>query len=331
MFERIVIFGLGSLGSVIAAKLKNKGYEVVGKTRNDPNKERRVKVIGEEEIEVKIPIFQDPKKIRTNDLVVLAVQPYQTLKAVSEIRKNTKITGLINIINGVKTHAYTVQLLPNTTVLGGGAWWSATLLNNSTVFWSKKGKQVLGVLNGSQEIAEEMISIISEAILVQKTSNPWDDLYQKLVLNLVNAVFTLTGQYYPLGLVSPSVRKLTSESIQEGINILKEMGLELNQTIKNFLGLLSLSQDKIVAKMRLLPEIQRGDPHIVSSFRSYRAHAYSGATWLSKEIIELGEQLNVSTAYTKAIVEILTLKEKQKALPIPPDSALRLVEEKMKK
>ena len=330
MFERIVIFGLGSLGSVIAAKLKDKGYEVVGKTRNDTGKEKNIRIIGEEEIETKISLFQNPKKIRSNDLVVLSVQPYQTLKAVSEIRKNTKTRGLINIINGVKTHAYTVQLLQNTTIMGGGAWWSATLLNNNTVFWSKKGKQVLGMLSGSREITKEMMQIISEAIPVQETSNPWEDLYQKLVLNLVNAVFTLTGQYYPLGLVSPSVRKLTIESIREGVNILKEMGFEPNPTIRNFLNLLSLPQEKIVEKMRSLPEIQRGDPHVVSSFRSYRAHAYSGAAWLSNEIIELGEQLQISTTYTKAIVEVLTSQEKLKALPIPPGLALSLVEEKIK-
>ncbi len=329
MFEKIIIFGLGSLGSVIAARLKKEGYEVYGKVRNTKKKKRKIKIIGEDKVEVEIPIFDNAKNIGENDLLILSVQPYQTLSAVAEIRKKSNPKTIIHILNGVKTHCYSLQLFQKATVIGGGAWWSATMIKEDTVFWSKKGRQVLGKLKGNKEIEKKAIEIISQAIPIQTTENPWYDLYNKLILNLVNAIFTLTGQYYPIGLVSPEIRELTVKSLEEGKAILEKMHVPIEEQINRYLEFLKLPENEFIQKMREFPEVQRGDPHIVSSYRSYQIHNYSGASWLSNEVIELGEQLNIKTPYTKTIVKILNEKEKQNLLPLPPHKALELVKKEV--
>ncbi len=322
MFNRVVVYGLGSLGSVIAAVLANEGYDVIGKVRVAKTEKKELRIVGEEDFTVEIPITDSVLDLEKNDLVFLSVQPYQSLSAVLELKTvNPKM--IVHILNGVKSHMYSFHHLKPSLIMGGGAWWSATKVDENTIVWSNKGTQFLGVLKGSEDEGRNLLKDLPNSFPFKYISEPWSDLYQKLILNLVNAIFTLTGQYYPYGLVDSDVKELTLFAIKEGLQLLDKLKINYeNSLLNNYFEFLAQDSSALAKQLRKRPAIIRGDPHIVSSLRSYRKHGYSGAGELTNEVLELALNVGLDLPWNKAILEVLRSHEMRGTLPLPPNQAL---------
>ncbi len=326
MFNRVVVYGLGSLGSVIAAVFADEGYDVLGKVRTTRKKEMELHIMGEEEFSVEIPITDSVSRIKEDDLIFLAVQPYQSLPAVLEL-KSASPNQIIHILNGVKSHMYSLHHLRSSLIMGGGAWWSATKIEENTIVWSNKGTQFLGVLRGLEKEGLDLISSFPNRLPFKYTNEPWSNLYQKLILNLVNAIFTITGQYYPNGLVDPVVRSITLASIEEGLALLDRLGIEYqNSALGKYLGFLQQDSSAIAQQLRKRAAVIRGDPHIVSSLRSYHTHKYSGAGELTREVLELASAVGLNMPWNQAILEVLRLHETQGTLPLTSEQAFREIQ-----
>ena len=171
MFNRIVVYGLGSLGSVIAAVLANEGYDVIGKVRKAKQEKQELHIVGEEDFTVEIPIIDSISKLQESDLVFLSVQPYQSLPAVLEL-KSVNPSIVIHILNGVKSHMYSLHHLKSSLIMGGGAWWSATKIDKNTIVWSNRGTQFLGVLKGADSEGRELLKSLPNSFPFKYTLEP---------------------------------------------------------------------------------------------------------------------------------------------------------------
>ena len=96
--EKILIIGLGLIGSSIAATAKSKGIKVTG---FDLNEDTLKKAIDEKIIDTKIDAIETINS-KDVDLIILAVPPKKTLELFKSLNTTTTITDTSSVKNHIK-------------------------------------------------------------------------------------------------------------------------------------------------------------------------------------------------------------------------------------
>ncbi len=224
--SRILIAGSGSIGTVLGAFLAE-AHEVTLLRRNESYPSLKIKVVGVQETSAILPVMSFetlPSKL-DYDYVFITVQSQDTKNLIEGLSSRLPSKSiLVSLQNGIGNYEAIRRELKSNPLVLGVVWWSATLLNPTTVYYHRKSETTLGrkqednhtstanVIDVSRLLAPHFPSKISDDIDV--------DLHRKLALNVVSPVLALIKQPYPQGLLQENARKLTHVLFDEAVNAL---------------------------------------------------------------------------------------------------------------
>jgi 2-dehydropantoate 2-reductase len=175
---KIVIVGSGAIGSLFGHCLASGGHEVWMVDRDkklvDVMGEKGIcRVNGAKEACVKVEATQDPKEIKSCDLVLLCVKSFSTaeaVKGVSHLIKGdvpllTFQTGLGNIESAGST-------ISKKNILGGVTFNGATLLGPGRVIHAGQGDTYIGEISGKETPrVQTIIQAFNESGIEAEISN----------------------------------------------------------------------------------------------------------------------------------------------------------------
>ena len=309
-----VIYGAGAIGSVLGARLFRAGKHVTLVAR--PNhvaaiEHRGLKIMGIEEYTVHIPASTDPSIVKSADLIFVTVKAQDTETAVKEFTPFLNDSAIvISLQNGVRNPDIIASIIGEERTIPGIVRLSATYLRPGEVIHTYDGICIIGERTGIvTERIEQICEYMAAGVPTRISINIEAELWGKLVLNLLNVPFALTGLPFPKGFEDKYLRLITVEALKEGITILEAAGIEAEyHNLKPFLEL--LEDDKKTAEW-LAQEPSTKYLRFVSTHQSLIRGRPGESDLLTGEIVRLGEKIGMRTPINSYLVyQIQELKKK---------------------
>ena len=229
---KAVIIGAGAIGACLGGWLSEKYDDVYLIDQGEVAQNLKDKGItlykqGEEDNKKKIPVKVADRlsDVENPDVIMIAVKNY-SLEAVSEsvaaeVKGDPIVLGLQNgVMNQTVLPKYFKK--PVYGVIEFNSWFDEPCV----IGYSQKGPFVIGCTGGGleKELAD-LQSYMNAAVETEATDRIRDAAYCKMVINLTNSYTTLVGfKYREIGSL-PLFKKVLSNSMYEGIKVLRAMGV----------------------------------------------------------------------------------------------------------
>ncbi|MCL2807452.1 MAG: 2-dehydropantoate 2-reductase [Coriobacteriia bacterium] len=198
----------------VAKNLKENGITLYQQFQEDAKKNISVKVV------------DSLSEVENPDVIAIAVKNY----SLEDVAKSVadQMTGS-PIILGLQNGVLNQTVLPKyfEKVIYGVVEFNAWFDKPGVIGYQNKGPFVLGCLGG--ELQKELAALqtyMNAAAETVATDRIRDAAYCKMVINLTNSYTTLVGfKYREIGSL-PLFKKVLSNSMYEGIQVLKAMGIQ---------------------------------------------------------------------------------------------------------
>lgn len=308
---KVLLFGLGALGTVYSCLLKNMGHEVAGLDREpvvEAIKERGVRVEGiwgEHQSQLD-KLFTDIDQLEREefDLVILTVKSYETGEVCRQIKKLIgPNTYLLLAQNGYGNYEAASEYVPEDRIILGRVIFGAETME---LGHSRVTVIADDVLLGSPAhlistaVLEELAGLFSAAGIPTRASEEvmqyvWAKIIYNSALNPLGAILEVPyGQLAANG----NSKALMDEIIKEIFAVLEAMGqqtpwLSAEAYMQAFYG--QMVPATVLHHASMLQDIQRG--------RRTEIDALNGA------VVKLGEAYGVATPVNRVIVSTLKAKE----------------------
>ena len=279
----------------VAASLKKKGLTLYPQGGESRKKNIPVKVAD------RLSEVENP------DVIVLAVKNYSLEAVAKSVAAEMKGDP---VILGLQNGVFNQTLLPKyfKKVIFGVIEFNAWMDEPGVIGYQNKGPFVLGCISeGLQKELSALQSYMNAAVETVSTNRIRDAAYCKMVINLTNSYTTLVGfKYREIGSL-PLFKKVLSNSLYEGIKVLKAMG------IKEYKAGDMPTWAKIKASATLPDFITMGifrkslAKMVLSSMAQDILQRKSGISELDSllgEFIRLAGQYNVPTPYNGAVYRL---------------------------
>lgn len=308
---RVLLFGLGALGTVYSCLLKKMGHEITGLDR-----EPVVEAIRKNGVRVE-GIWGDhqahPDKLVTSiaeienekfDLVILTVKSYETREVAQQIKKLVgPDTYLILAQNGYGNYEAAAEYIPEERIILG-----RVIFGAETLEWGHSRVTVIAddVLFGSPahlielNILEDLALMFNQAGIPTRASEEvmqyvWAKIIYNSALNPLGAILEV-----PYGQLAadPNSKGLMDAIIEEIFAVLTAIGqqtpwVDAAAYKEAFYG--QMVPSTVLHHASMLQDIQRG--------RRTEIAALNGA------VIDLGKASGVNTPVNEVIVSMLKAKE----------------------
>ena len=305
----------------LAKTLKEKGITLYAQGGENNKKKIPVKVVNR---------LSDVDK---PDLIVIAVKNYNleaVAKSVAAEMKGEPV--ILGLQNGVLNQT----LLPKffKKVIFGVIEFNAWIDEPGVIGYQNKGPFVLGTtVAGLEKEHAALQSYMNAAVETLSTDRIRDAAYCKMVINLTNSFTTLVGfKYREIGSL-PLFKKILSNSLYEGIKVIKAMGVEEYKA-----GDMP-TWSKIIASATLPDFITMGifkkslAKMVLSSMAQDVLQRKSGVSELDSllgEFIRLADQNKVSVPYNKAVYRLCKEEFSKKDFkPLTEEQVWREVKKEM--
>ena len=311
---KIVIIGAGAIGGCLGGWLSEVYDDVYLIDQGETAKKLKEKGItlypqGGESSKKKIPVkvidrLSDAGK---PDVIVIAVKNYsleKTAKSVAAEMEGEPI--ILGLQNGILNQT----LLPEyfKKVIFGVIEFNAWIDEPGVIGYQNKGPFVLGCIGaGLEKELSGLQSFMNAAVETVSTDRIRDAAYCKMVINLTNSYTTLVGfKYREIGSL-PLFKKVLSNSMYEGIQVLRAMG------IKEFKAGDMPSWGKIKASATLPDFLTMGifkknlAKMVLSSMAQDILQRKSGISELESllgEFIRLAAKHNIPAPYNNAVYKL---------------------------
>jgi 2-dehydropantoate 2-reductase len=286
---RFIVYGVGAIGGVLAARLVQSGHEVTALARGEHA--RRIAEVGlevrtpEGSDKVPLPVVEDPKQLDFDGAVVLlCVKSQDTPGALKALQRTAdRATPVVCAQNGVDNERAALRLFSN--VYAVCVMCPAVHLEPGIV--QAHSTPITGILDigrypgGRDDLCERVAQALSGATYVSEVRSDimrWK--YAKLLMNLGNAIEAVCGTQARQGPIYRVVRR-------EGVAALQAAGLDF-----------ASAEEDAARRGNLLNRRPIGDGTRVgaSSWQSlHRATGSVEADWLNGEISLLGRLHGVPT------------------------------------
>ena len=311
---KTVIIGVGAIGGCIGGWLSEKYDDVYLIDQGEVAKSLKEKGLtlypqggesNKKKIEVKVA--GRLSDVENPDIIVIAVKNYSLEAVAKSVAAEMKGDPIILALqNGVLNQS----LLPKyfKKVIFGVIEFNAWIDEPGVIGYQRKGPFVLGTTAGGLEKElESLQSYMNAAVETVSTDRIRDAAYCKMVINLTNSYTTLVGfKYREIGSL-PLFKKVLSNSMYEGIQVLRAMGvseyqagdmptwskIKASATLPDFLTMGIFKKN--LAKM------------VLSSMAQDILQRKSGISELDSllgEFIRLADQHKVPVPYNKAVYRL---------------------------
>ena len=230
---KLVIIGAGAIGGCLGGWLSEKYDDVYLIDQGQVAKNLKQKGLtlyqqGMEGDKRKIPVkvIDRLSDAGTPDVIVIAVKNYSLEAVAKSVKAEMKGDP---IILGLQNGVLNQSLLPKyfKKVIFGVIEFNAWFDEPCVIGYQRKGPFVLGCIGGGLEKELSALrSYMNEAVETISTDRIRDAAYCKMVINLTNSYTTLVGfKYREIGSL-PLFKKVLSNSMYEGIKVLRAMGVK---------------------------------------------------------------------------------------------------------
>jgi 2-dehydropantoate 2-reductase len=278
----------------VAETLKTKGLSLYWQEDKTPKK-------------IPVRVIDSLSDVQDIDIIAIAVKNY-SLDAVAKMIKNT-VPGeplIVALQNGVENQTILPKYFKRVvyTIIEFNAWFDEP----GVIGYQNKGPFVFGVLDSqSQDDLKTVCDYVGKAVESISTDRIRDAAYCKMVINLTNSFTTLVGFKYREISSMPLFKRILSNSMYEGIKIIKAMGvkefhvghmpswgkIKASATLPDFItnGIFQKNLKKMVLSSMAQDIIQRKSS--TSELDSLLGH-----------FVELADRYKVSAPYNKAVYEL---------------------------
>ncbi|HRR89639.1 MAG TPA: ketopantoate reductase C-terminal domain-containing protein, partial [Eubacteriales bacterium] len=283
----------------------------------------------------KVNVIDKLSDVQNPDVVVVVVKNY-SLEPVSELIKR-EVSGnpvILAMQNGVENQKILPKYFDKVVycVIEFNAWLDEVGVGG----YQNKGPFVIGTPDGSlQKEMAEIAAVFNQGVETIVTDRIVDAAYCKMVINLTNSFTTLVGMGYREVTSLRAYKEVLSNSMYEGLKILKKMGIKEFKThtmpgwivIKMGAKLPDFITDGIfkknLAKM------------VLSSMAQDVIQRKTGANELESLIgvfISLADKYNVDIPYNRTVYELCKKKFAEEVfVPMTEEEVLAEVRKKQAK
>ena len=162
---RFAILGAGALGSILGAHLSRAGHEVAMIARGERARvlQRQGLVLnGLSDIKARTQVFDDPRKLRETDTLIIATKAIDTAKSLEPL-KDLKLETAFSVQNGVMKNELLATVFGFSRTLGAMADFSGELLANGEVKFTRNVALYVGEEKGGMSPRVEAIANLIDA------------------------------------------------------------------------------------------------------------------------------------------------------------------------
>jgi 2-dehydropantoate 2-reductase len=228
---RVVVFGAGSLGSLVGGLLTRRhDVTLVGRQPHiQAIEESGLVIAGVVEAVVVPHAVEGVRDLQQADMVVITVKSYDTSAALEAVRplvkEGTLVVSLQNGLNNAElfTMAYPGKAVIGVTSLG------ATKSGSGRVFYAGEGDTYFGVLKGDKTVAEKVAEVFNSIGLDSYTTEDIiAELWAKAIINAaINPLAAIVRCKNGRILKDESLLKVAEMACREGESAAKASGVDL--------------------------------------------------------------------------------------------------------
>jgi 2-dehydropantoate 2-reductase len=289
----VLIYGAGSLGSLLAAHLAGRNdVLVVGRRAHvDAINREGLRVEGVRAMHVRLQAKERLSGDEAPDLVVLAVKAYDTKQAIEALKPVVSAaTTLITVQNGLGNYEALREAFPTNPVLAASITYGAMLQGPGRVMYAGRGEMLLGGLSKDLGAAGQVGRLMREAGL-QALGVPdiRGHLWQKAIVNAaINPLSALTrktnGELLEDHAIVERMRKITDE----GAAVARAQKIPLPER-DVFAVVTRIAQATAKNRSSMLQDVERG--------RRTEIEQINGV------IVDAGRRLGIPTPENQAVLE----------------------------
>jgi len=229
---KIVIYGAGAIGATLGGWLTQNYENVYLLARGDNAKAMKsnglVLYTKEKNDAESIPVnvIEDLNELSSIDVVVIAVKNYNLKEVAKDISmKLGDKPVIVALQNGIENQKilpkYFTKIIYGTIVIG--AW-----QDNPGIFGNRgKGEIILGTIeNKNQEMLEKVSKIFNLGFPTTSTNKLQEAAHSKLVINLLNSLFTLVNSKLQDNTAIFKLWKIYANVFLEGVKIIQAAGYQ---------------------------------------------------------------------------------------------------------
>ena len=309
---KIVVFGLGALGTAFATFLKEDGHTVYGITKDKYISQFKDNTVFVEGIwgkhEAKLDgIYTDVKDIKDEniDLIIITVKSYDTEKAVNLVKPLVKDKTLVLIAqNGYGNYEIAVEKLGKEHVLLGRVIFGSQVIKPGYVKITVNADDVrIGDPSGAipeEDILKVACAIKHSGIPASYDPNVYKVLWDKILYNCaLNPLGAILECNYGTLAENEETREIMNKIIDEIFLIAKEKGIELNWK--------SSKEYKKHFYEKLIPPTK---DHFPSMYHDIKAGKKTEIDALNGAIVRLAKELGLKVPVNETITNLIKAKEK---------------------
>ncbi|MDP6875874.1 MAG: 2-dehydropantoate 2-reductase [Alphaproteobacteria bacterium] len=229
---RIVVLGAGALGMVIAAYLARSGEDVALIARGERAKllaTEGVRITGLEDFTVDMEIVEQPARLATADVLILATKTYDTAAAIESVR-HMKLGSAFSIQNGVMKNAQLAGAFGDDAVLGAVGMLGGAIEANGAANFMMNSPILLGEPRGGGSTrVEEIVAALTAAGLKAGTSEAiLTEEWSKFVGWLgLSGLAVLSRQETWKFLADPDTARIVARIMRETAQLPQHLGIPL--------------------------------------------------------------------------------------------------------
>lgn len=309
---KILIFGLGALGTVFAVSLKNAGHTVYAFVKEkylDQLKNKPLQItglFGDKQAYID-RYFTNPEDLNLVelDLIVLTVKAFDTEKALSQIKNFIKPNTLLLIAqNGYGNYEKAIQIFPKNQVILSRIIFGAKVISPGMAEVTVFGDDVvIGQPEKAipKETLEKIAQIFTQAGIPTRVSEDvYAILWEKIIYNsALNPLGALLERTYGELAENYETRFIMDQIIDEIFTVLKTYNIQLRWK--------SSEEYKEHFYQRLIPPTAG---HYPSMYYDLKNGKKTEIDALNGAIVNLAEQKGLETPVNKFITLLVKLREK---------------------
>ncbi|MEY8462916.1 2-dehydropantoate 2-reductase [Streptococcus merionis] len=300
---KIYIAGAGAMGCRFGVQLSEAGNDVTlldnWEAHIDAIKKDGLKVVGDEEKTVHLPIMKPTEAEGEGDLIILFTKAMQLRQMLQDIKPIVgSKTRVFCLLNGLGHEDVMKEYIPATNILMGVTVWTASLKEPGVVLMQGKGAINLQAIDASQEASgREVTDILNGAGLnatydMDVIPSIWRKACVNGTMNSGCALLDCTiGELF----ASESGLKVVREIIHEFVSVGVAEGVALDEEdITNYVMEISV----------------KAAPHYPSMHQDLvKNHRLTEIDYLNGAVSEKAKRLGISTPYCQMMTQLIHTKE----------------------
>jgi 2-dehydropantoate 2-reductase len=316
---KYAVIGLGAVGSIVGCILKKSGENVVF-----VGKPKQVDIINKNGIKINSLngsiYIKDPKAVsdfsilEDVDFIIVCVKSYDTRNLANQIKPYIKKSAIIlSLQNGVKNSSILNEVTGNKT-LSGIVLFNALYVSPGEATLTIKGGLLIEDEKSCSEAIRNLINSFNMKDLKSITvENIKGYQWSKLIVNLQNAVTTLTGQTIKESIIDTNTRSILIATMKEGINVLEKAGVSINalpdMDPKKMISRLSFYNSII---LRIGSKFLRLKNARTSMWQSISRGKTTEIDFINGEIVNLAKKNKIRAPINEKLVKLVKQAEKKK-------------------